>query len=121
MRSKISVTAKRRRLATIFVGIFLDLGALDSLAVKLTGLLGVWLQMAGCTPVCMIQSDALACCYFSTPHCFSGELIAPSKAGVTLAGVPVILRLSEKLRCVLVCAALPDDGLTRCHWCSRLQ
>lgn len=40
---------------------------------------------------CMIQRDALASCYFSTPHCFSGEVIAPSKAGVTLAGVPETL------------------------------
>lgn len=55
MGSRILVAAKRRRFAAGFVGIFLDLGALAALAVKLTGLLGLWLQTAGCT--CMYDPE----------------------------------------------------------------
>lgn len=58
--------------------------------------------------MCVILSDSSAHCCFSAPHCFSGELIAPSKAGVALVGVPVTLRLWGNLTWILVCAALPN-------------
>lgn len=93
MGSKNLCHCKEEKACYCFCGHFTGSGSTGSLAIKLTGLLGIWFQTAGCTHLCMIQSNALAWCYFTTPHCFSGELIAPSKAGVTLAGVPVTLRL----------------------------